>query len=113
MPDEPFTTADIDGLEEAPVVARFASSQVLSVRLSDSELRTLAYAAREAGLKVSTYVKRAALREAAPGTALPLVTPQHGLTLVGIVYQSQALVRAEPSANAAREVTGALVISVA
>lgn len=58
---KPLTAQDIETMEELPTTAQLAPSQVLSIRLNSDELRTLSHEAHLVGLKVGTFIKRAAL----------------------------------------------------
>ena len=63
MPDnlEPLTMDQLEVLEELSVPSRLAPSQVLSIRLTDTELRRLANEARLVGMKVGVFIKRSAI----------------------------------------------------
>lgn len=63
MQDEraPLTEEEIATLPEIQVEVRLAKSHVLSIRLSDQELRALAYEARRVGITTGALIKRAAL----------------------------------------------------
>ena len=63
MPDKlkPMNQDEIAALEEETTDVRLSKSQIMSIRLNDRELRTLAAAANLAGLKVSAFIKQSAL----------------------------------------------------
>lgn len=63
MPDKPkpMTQDEIADLEEETAEVRLSKSQIMSIRLNDRELRTLAAAAHLVGLKVGAFIKQAAL----------------------------------------------------
>lgn len=57
----PLTESQAEAMQEAPTKVRLAKSQVLSIRLSDDELRLLAREARRSHLTVGALIKKAAM----------------------------------------------------
>lgn len=69
--DKTRDLSDFDGGEAEPVEVR--RSVTLSVRFSDEELAILRQRAEEAGVKVTAYIRAAALQQAAPLDRLQLL----------------------------------------
>lgn len=88
MPEtqKPLTPDEAATLEEEIAEVRLSQSQIMSIRINDRELRLLAAAASRAGLKVSTFVKRAALEAAEVGSLDNRPSVQFGVAGTGYAF---------------------------
>ena len=96
MPSLPLRNDEIDGLEEIEgVELRLPESVVISVRLNREELDEFSERAKEAGMKLSTFIKEAAhegiVARAARNTGVVFgMTGQSALWLSGVVGRNSA-----------------------
>ncbi|MEX0784574.1 MAG: ribbon-helix-helix protein, CopG family [Dehalococcoidia bacterium] len=90
MQDEPRPLTDDEignVVEDTDVRPRLARTQVLSIRLSDDELRLIAEEARQTRMTVGAFIKRAALDTAQFARISTRLPVQFALSVEGVVYQ--------------------------
>ncbi len=103
MQDEPHPLRPEElepNIRESTTRATLAKSQVMSIRLSDAELRVVAGAARRANMSVGSFLKRAALEAAEFRRLEPAVSVEFGLSGDSLAYQGLNTSRPSAAASA-------------